>query len=200
MTTSAVWVTDFWLDPACPLTRVTARWLRAVAGEVPLDIRWRVMSLSILNEDKDIDPEGDEDGFLWIPARIAAAVQTGHGHAALGEFHTALWTEPDGTEREWFGDIADALRRCGLPESLVESGSSTEYDAELRASHDEGVGRIHAEVGTPILSITTPEGARYTTFGPVITSVPGGAGALDLWHATLRLAALPEFREIKIGR
>lgn len=91
---------------------MTSRWLVAVAGDVPMDIRWRIMSLSLLNEGRDEDPEGDEAGYLWIPARVCAAIQTDdHGHEALGTFYDALWIEVDGTPREWIGDIDDALRR-----------------------------------------------------------------------------------------
>ncbi|WP_053675967.1 hypothetical protein [Streptomyces sp. WM4235] len=79
----AGWSVDFWLDPACPLTRHTARWIAQVADQMALQVRWWVMSLAVLNEHRDDDPEGDPHGYLWIPARIAAAVQTEHGHTAL---------------------------------------------------------------------------------------------------------------------
>ncbi|WP_157181513.1 hypothetical protein [Actinopolymorpha alba] len=36
----------------------------------------------------------------WTPARVATAIRIEHGHAALGAFYDALWTESDGTERE----------------------------------------------------------------------------------------------------
>jgi len=188
---------DFWLDPACPLTRHTARWITQVADEVPLQVRWRAMSLSVLNEHRDDDPEGDPHGYLWIPARVAVAVQTEHGHAALGAFHDALWTEPDGTEREWIGDIGEALHRSGLPAGLAEVGTSTEYDQELRASHHEGVDHIDAEIGTPVLLITTPDGSRRAFFGPVLSAVPARPDAIRLWEATLLMTSVPTFREIK---
>jgi hypothetical protein len=191
------WTVDFWLDPACPLTRVTARWVVLVSEQVPLDVRWRVMSLSVLNEHRDDDPEGDPEGWLWIPARVATAVQVNHGHAALGRLHDALWTEPDGTDREEMGDLADALQRCGLPAELAGAGFSTDYDRALRASHAEAVGRIDAEIGTPVLAITSPEGAQHTIFGPVIAAVPSATDALRLWQGTLLVAGVPGFREIK---
>ena len=191
------WVVDFWLDPACPLTRHTARWLTLVAEHRPVEIRWRVMSLAVLNEHRDDDPEGDTEGFLWIPARVAAAVQTEHGHAALGAFYDALWTDATGAEREWIDDLSEALVRAGLPAELADAGTSTEYDAALRASHRAGVDRIDAEVGTPVLAITTPDGQRHALFGPVLTAVPGLEEALRIWDGTLMLAGAATFREIK---
>jgi hypothetical protein len=195
--TDDVWTVDFWLDPACPLTRHTARWIRSIAGAVPLDVRWWAMSLSVLNEHRDDDPEGDPHGYLWIPARVAAAVQVEHGHAALGAFYDALWTDPDGTEREWIGDSTEALRRCGLSAELAGAGTRTDYDTALRASHHAGVDRIDAEIGTPVLAITTPRGDQRACFGPVLDAVPDGAAALRLWEAVLLLAHVPAFRELK---
>ncbi|MEU3306183.1 mycothiol-dependent nitroreductase Rv2466c family protein [Nocardiopsis sp. NPDC055551] len=191
------WVVDFWLDPACPLTRHTARWITQIADEVPLEVNWRVMSLSILNEHRDDDPEGDPHGYLWIPARVAAAVQTRHGHESLGAFYDALWTNPDGTERQWLGELGEALQRTGLSVELVKAGTSTDYDAELRASHRDGVDRIDAEIGTPIMAITAPDGGQRTFFGPVLDTVPTMTERFRLWEALLLLTKVPSLREIK---
>ncbi|MFC9943327.1 mycothiol-dependent nitroreductase Rv2466c family protein [Streptomyces pratensis] len=196
-TAEAGWSVDFWLDPACPLTRHTALWITQVADRVALQVRWRVMSLSVLNEHRDDDPEGDPHGYLWIPARIAAAVQTEHGHAALGRFYAALWTEPDGTGREWIGDIDEALYRSGLPAALGEAGTATDYDQALRASHHAGVDQIDARIGTPVLAVTAPDGTRRAFFGPVLNATPARADAVRLWEATLLMARVPAFRELK---
>lgn len=195
--TGSAWTVDFWLDPACPLTRHTARWITSVSDEVPAEVVWHVMSLSVLNEHRDDDPEDDPNGYLWIPARVAAAVQTEHGHAALGTFYDALWTDPDGTEREWIGDLAEALRRCGLPAELADAGSSDAYDAALRASHHDGVDRIDAEIGTPVLALTSPDGDRRAMFGPVLSALPTPAEAIRLWEGTRLLSGITGFREIK---
>ncbi|AOS65210.1 mycothiol-dependent nitroreductase Rv2466c family protein [Actinoalloteichus hymeniacidonis] len=191
------WIVDFWLDPSCPLTRNTAGWIKLVAEEVPLTIRWRVMSLSVLNEHRDDDPEDDPHGYLWFPARVAAAVQTEHGHDALGAFYDSLWADSDDTEQQWMAGIQEALRRAGLPVELAEAGMSTEYDTELRASHHDGVNRIEAEIGTPVLAITTSGGEQTALFGPVLTAIPSREDAIRLWEATLLLGSIPDFREIK---
>lgn len=193
----SVWSVDFWLDPACPLTRHTARWITSIIDEVPLEVRWRVMSLSVLNEDRDDDPEDDPDGYLWIPCRVAMAVQASHGHAALGTFYDALWTDPDGTEREWLGDLASALYRTGLPPELADVGTSTDYDEPLRASHLEGVSLVEAEVGTPIFAVTSPDGVQQAFFGPVLSSAPEATDAMRLWNGTVLLSGIPAFREFK---
>ncbi|MER6518668.1 disulfide bond formation protein DsbA [Streptomyces sp. NPDC001553] len=196
-TAEAGWSVDFWLAPACPLTRHTARWIAQVADQMALQVRWWVMSLAVLNEHRDDDPEGDPHGYLWIPARIAAAVQTEHGHTALGTFYATLWTEPDGTAREWIGDIDEALHRSGLPTALAEAGTATDYDQALRASHHAGVDQIDAQIGTPVLAITSPDGTRRAFFGPVLDATPARADAIRLWEATLLMAGVSTFRELK---
>lgn len=210
---AATWVVDFWLDPSCPLTRHTARWIGLVAQQVPLRVRWRAMSLSVLNEHRDVDPEGDTEGYLWIPARIAAAVQTEHGHDALGAFYEALWTTADGreraqddsgdpesvegTEHDWLLDFRSALERCGLPIELAEAGTSTDYDPALRASHHQGVDLIESEIGTPVLRLTAPDGTQRAFFGPVLATVPGPEESQALWEALTTLVTTPSFSELK---
>lgn len=188
---------DFWSDPACPLSRLTARWIVMVAEQTSVDIRWRVMSLALLNEDKDVDPEGDEDDYLWIPARVAAAVQAVHGHAALGRFYDALWTDPDGTSREWIGDIANALARSAIPAELLDVGFVADFDPTLRASHHEGVALVRDGLGTPVLAVTEPDGARHAMFGPVIERLPHRGEVLRLWEGILLVTSVSGFRELQ---
>lgn len=194
---SPEWIVDFWLDPSCPLTRLTARWLVGVAGRRSIEIRWRVMSLTILNEGKDVDPEGDPEGYLRIPARICAAVQTEHGHEALGRFYDALWTDPRGGDGDWIDAFDAALRRARLPEALAAVGFDESYDAALRASHEAAMSLVGDDVGTPILAITDSSGARHAWFGPVITELPAEADALRLWDGFVLVAGVREFRELK---
>jgi hypothetical protein len=189
-------IADFWLDPSCPYTWVTSRWLVEVTRVRPVSIRWRVMSLSVLNEGRPDDPEGDPDGYLWIPVRICAAVQREHGHDALGRFYAELWS-PDHRGGDWIGDFAGALDRAGLPRQLAEAGTDPALDPVVRASHAEAMAELGPHVGTPIIATTTAAGARVAFFGPVISRVPTGQQAGDLWDGTLLVAATPGFHELK---
>ncbi|MDF5757557.1 DsbA family protein [Spongiactinospora sp. TRM90649] len=188
---------EIWFDPACPYTWITSRWLLEVARVRPVDVRWRLMSLSVLNEGREEDPEGDTEGYLWVPVRVCAAVLQRHGQKALGRFYTALWTTGSNEGQDWLGDLRAALRACGLPEDLAEAGTSTEYDAVVRASHAEGIGLIGEHVGTPVVAATAPDGGRTVFFGPVVSRIPRGEQAGRLWDGTLLVAGTPGFHELK---
>jgi hypothetical protein len=129
---------DFWFDPSCPYTWVTARWLVEVTSVRPVSVCWRVMSLSVLNEGRDDDPEGDPDGYLWVPVRICAAVREEFGHEALGRFYAELW-HPDHRGGDWTANHTGALARAGLPTRLADAGMSTDNDSAVRASHAEAI-------------------------------------------------------------
>ena len=189
-------IADFWLDPACPYTWVTSRWLVEVTRVRPVTVCWRVMSLSVLNEGRDDDPEGDPHGYLWVPVRICAAVCQEFGHDALGRFYAELWNRAHATG-DWLGDLTSALSRAGLPRKLADAGMSTTYDEAVRASHAAAMAELGPHVGTPIIATTTTGGSRIAFFGPVISRVPKGEQAGALWDAVLTVAGTPGFHELK---
>ncbi len=190
-----VWTADIWIDPSCPYTWTTSDWLTEVAQVRPGAVRWHAMSLSILNEDRDDDPEGDPDGYLWIPARICAAVAEHHGHEALGRFHAALWARAESTD-DWIGDLEAALTRAGLPRALAAVGHTDDYDDVLRASHTEGVGLLGGQTGTPVVAITGPGAPRRAVFGPVLSRVPRGEEAGRLWDGLVLVTGVPGFHSV----
>jgi 2-hydroxychromene-2-carboxylate isomerase len=184
-------IADIWFDPSCPYTWLTSRWLVEVTTVRPVEVRWHVMSLSVLNEGRDDDPEGDPEGYLWVPVRVCAAVRQRYGQEALGRFYAELWRTDSGAE-DWIGDLTRALERADLPPELASAGTTDEYDDAVRASHAEAMRRLGPHVGTPIIAA---DGVAF--FGPVISTVPRGEQAGRLWDGTLLVAATPGFHELK---
>ncbi|GAA5615767.1 disulfide bond formation protein DsbA [Streptomyces platensis] len=198
---------DFWFDPLCPWAWMTSRWMLEVEKVRPVEVRWHVMSLAVLNEDKlDQLPEEYREnmrpgGKAWGPVRVVIAAQQLHGDEAVGKLYTALGTrfhnEGLGVNPE---SIAAALEDAGLPADLIEYADKDTYDAQLRASHKEGIDLVGQEVGTPVIAVPGHDGEQIAFFGPVVTPAPKGEEAAKLWDGTLMVASIPGFYEIKRTR
>lgn len=196
---------DFWFDPLCPWAWMTSRWMLEVEKVRGVEVRWHVMSLAVLNEDKLDDlPEEYRDlleNKAWGPVRVVVAAQQLHGDEVVGPLYTALGTRfhnnGEGPTRE---AVAAALKDVGLPADLAEYADSDRYDTELRASHKEGIDKVGQEVGTPVIAVPGADGEQIAFFGPVVTPAPKGEEAAKLWDGTLLVASIPGFYEIKRTR
>ncbi|WEB42580.1 MULTISPECIES: DsbA family protein [Streptomyces] len=198
---------DFWFDPLCPWAWLTSRWMLEVEKVRPVQVRWHVMSLAVLNENKldELPAQYAENmrpgGKAWGPVRVVIAAQQLHGDEVVGKLYTALGTRfhnaGEGVTRE---AIAAALADAGLPADLIDYADKDTYDAELRASHKEGIDLVGQEVGTPVIAVPGPDGDQIAFFGPVVTPAPKGEQAAKLWDGTLMVASIPGFFEIKRTR
>ncbi|MGQ4383322.1 mycothiol-dependent nitroreductase Rv2466c family protein [Streptomyces sp. SAS_270] len=198
---------DFWFDPLCPWAWMTSRWVLEVEKVRDIEVRWHIMSLAVLNEPKlDELPEEYRELLTtkaWAPVRVVTAAWQKHGSDILGPLYTALGTrfhnEGQGPTKE---AIAAALDEVGLPAGLIDYADQDdfEFDAELRASHKEGIEKVGQDVGTPVIAVPGADGEQIAFFGPVVTPAPKGEEAAKLWDGTLLVASVPGFYEIKRTR
>lgn len=186
---------DFYFDPICPYAWIASRWLLEVEKFRPLDRRFRVMSLSVLNADRADLPEKYKarlaDG--WPPVRVVAAL----GDPTLVDrFYTEFGER---FHQQRIRDrrlvIEQSLAAIGAPPHVYDAAYTTEFDDEVRRSHEQAMTAVGPDVGTPVINI---DGAAV--FGPVLSVVPRGGEAVALFDAVVTFAGYPAFSEFKRGR
>ncbi|KQQ10913.1 DsbA family protein [Rathayibacter sp. Leaf296] len=188
---------DFWFDPSCPWAWMTSRFVDEVTPDRDLDVTWRIMSLAVLNEDKDVD----ESYRSFLPralryTRLVAAVGEREGREKVKPLYDALGTRIHvGGRTDVDAVIAESLAEIGVPAELAAYADSEEYDAPMRASHFEGIDRVGQDVGTPVIAI-----GDVAFFGPVLSPTPRGEQALTLWDGIVAAASYDGFFELKRSR
>jgi len=195
---------DFWFDPACPFAWATSRWIREVQQVRDITINWRIISLAVVNEGRDLDPGYREYiDQTWGAVRVAAAVEAAADSAVLGDFYTAVGSRfHDGSQKDAeqrkqavAEALAEALAELGLSSELMSAWDSDQFDTALRESTKAAQELVGDDVGTPVVALN---GVGF--FGPVITRVPRGELAGELFDASVTLANFPHFFELKRTR
>ena len=194
---------EFFFDPVCPWAWITSRWVCEVAEQRELEVDWRFICLRFVNAHRDYATEfrpGYEEGHnLGMRLLRAAAAQKASDPAGVAPLYTLFGNRLHVEGRR--GDLMDpdglraTLAEAGFGDDLADAAYDEKWDDPVRADTDEALGRVGRDVGTPIITFGGPDGPSF--FGPVISRIPRGQEAVDLWEAVERIARFPGFSELK---
>lgn len=186
-----------WLDPVCPYSWNTARWLRAAATSLGFDIEWRLLNLAILNEGRELPPpqRARMDDSRRI-GRLMAGIHRDKGSAGLGTAYFAFGHHYFDQSAAVDDDLAeDVLASVGGGATTRTALTDTSLDSLVRHSHDAGQNALGEPGGSPILRID-----GHTFFGPVLTGVPATGMTTALFDAVATLAATTPFTQLQRPR
>ncbi|QFQ01969.1 DSBA-like thioredoxin domain protein [Corynebacterium urogenitale] len=196
-------------DVTCPFAWVTSRWLLEVEKVRDIAIEWAPMSLAILNDGREgLDPAyARQSANAKAPALVAAAIYTEHPDK-VGDYYTAMGEKIHNSGADldkqdpacYDALIQEALEEIGLPAELFDVAHKSaddegNYEQQLRDSHANALELVGDDVGTPVVKL----GDR-AFFGPVLTRIPQGETAGELFDASVTLGGYPHFFELKRSR
>ena len=216
---------ELFFDPVCPFCWVTSRWIEEVRERTGIVVRYRPISLRMLNPDEPADsPMGAvhrrglellrvvqaaaEAGGVEVGGVEVGGVEAG-GDDAVARLYTLLgqaihergvagaddFPEVAAVQAQRPEDLRALLRTAGLPEALAEASSDTSFDPAIKDSTETAKERAGEDVGTPVLTFGPPDGPSF--FGPILSQIPRGEQAVELFEATRTLAVHRPFTELK---
>lgn len=198
---------EFFFDPVCPWAWITSRWVVEVQQQRDYDVRWRFISLKVINQDLTADwytPQYRAGHMAGLYAhRVCDEVRMQRGNAEVAALYTALGTAFHKEQRRpAINDDPVGF----MTEMLASVGLSTEFAAHaLDESHDEYIveetelafSRTGSDVGTPIITFRPGQADEASFFGPVISTIPRGQEATRLWDAIELIATSSGMAELK---
>lgn len=178
------------VDPSCPFAWITYRWLTEVERTTSLRLTVRLVSLAVVNEHRELDEwYRTFNDHAWAPARVMAAVAAEHGDDSARRFYEAFGAHfhvqhdtADDVDRR--GVALRALADVDLPETVGAAADDERWDTRMRLETRSTLERVGLDVGVPLIEID-----GHIASGPVLSAIPTGTAATDLYRAVRTLSA-----------
>jgi len=203
---------NIYIDPSCPWTWISAGWLREVAPQRGLLLRWR--SLSLLQRDgTELPPAMPEHVRALASAariqshrllRVFEALRAQSREDNIGGLYQ-MWGErlfggPARTgppEPPKPGLVTELAAAAGLPDEFAAAADDKSWDAALSDSLDAASKACGPRPLSPAIVL---DGTLTGLCGPVFSPAPAGEAALRAWDAVGVLLAEPGFFELSRAR
>jgi 2-hydroxychromene-2-carboxylate isomerase len=194
---------EVFVDPSCPWAWITSRWVKEVAPQRDLAVRWRSYCLEI-RDDYDVAPT--------VPEHFRQAAVDAHAvsHRMLRIFEAAraedgeevvdsLYTEWGsrffvGHQRRDDSLLLECLASCGLDPNLLGAADDDKWDAPIVEAMD--VAYMFGGPKTQTPTIVVSGDPIFGFKGPVMAPAPTGESAVRLWDAIQVVCQEPGFFEI----
>jgi 2-hydroxychromene-2-carboxylate isomerase len=187
---------DFHFDVMCPWAYQTSKWIREVAAQRPVTVRWRFFSLEEINRQEGKKHPWERPwSYGWSMLRVAAFLRRRpDGNDAVDRFYAAAGQalHEEGRKVHTPECLGDVMEEAGFDPRTVDVAIADETThAEVRADHERAVALGGFGVPTLVLDGATP------LFGPVITPAPTGDAAGRLWDLVSGWAEFPHLYELR---
>lgn len=187
---------ELFIDPACPWTWITSRWLAEVREHRPLDLRLRSYSLLLDDGHRDIPLSRRlELASSTRMLRLMEAVRARYGEAPIDELYTRIGTGYHHDGQYDFEHLEGVLVTMGIPTMVLAHLDDPRWDERILESMAEAHGLAGPEAGVPLLTVEG-DGPRRAFRGPVFSPAPTGLAALSAWDGLVTLIAAPGFFEL----
>lgn len=185
-----------WLDPVCPFSWNTARWLTAAADKAGFDIDWRLMNLATLNEGRELPPPQqarmhDSRQVGRLMAALSGELGAGAMAKAYFVFGHRYFEQSAAVDDELVDHVAAAVGARRATAALTDAS----LDAEVKESHQASQEALGESGGSPLITID-----GHTVFGPVLTTVPAPDKTLAIFDAVVTLVRTPQFSQLQRPR
>lgn len=185
----------FYFDMTCPWAWRTSQWIREVRKQQELQVEWKFFSLGEANN--------LPDPLYRTPLRAAVLARRDGGNEAVDKLYEVIGNAIHSRGIVAYRDgmpldiIKQDLTQAGYDATLLDRAMADPSTLEdLQAEH-HGAQERYKTYGVPWLIVGNNE---FGFNGPVMTQVPQGQTALELWQHLSWVLTQPYFYELKRNR
>jgi len=169
----------------------------SAAQQIGFEIDWRLMSLAVLNEGRELPPiQQARMVDSRRVGRLMAALREELGADVIGKAYVAFATRYFDGETAVDDELAELVaREVGARRTGASALNDADFDTTVATFHRASQDALGDVGGSPLLTID-----GHTVFGPVFTAVPDSTETLAAFRAVDTLVRMPVFSQLERPR